>query len=178
MFRLMKLQPPHGWNAVGWELAIVTLGVLIALGAQQMVEGWSWDRKVAAAEETMREEIRSSLLSIVELDQLKSCTAAQLDRLQDALMEGDRPRLASSLMHARCSGSAVFGLISLPGDTRRTGQRPSRRQEAQELFADLSVDPRYAGSPSDLRSAVAGTLFAFRSSEPANFSRAKVCSVA
>ena len=25
MFRLTKLEPPHGWNAVLWELAIVTL---------------------------------------------------------------------------------------------------------------------------------------------------------
>ena len=35
MFRLLKLRPPHGWNAVALELAIVPLGVLIALGAQQ-----------------------------------------------------------------------------------------------------------------------------------------------
>ena len=23
MFRLLRLKPPHGWNAVGWELGIV-----------------------------------------------------------------------------------------------------------------------------------------------------------
>jgi hypothetical protein len=28
MLRLTKLTPPHGWNAVAWELGIVTLGVL------------------------------------------------------------------------------------------------------------------------------------------------------
>lgn len=39
MFRLLKLKPPNGWSAVGWELAIVTLGVLIALGFDQMVKG-------------------------------------------------------------------------------------------------------------------------------------------
>ena len=33
MFRLIKLNPPNGWNAVAWELAIVAIGVLIALGA-------------------------------------------------------------------------------------------------------------------------------------------------
>ena len=38
MFRLTKLEPPHGWNAVFWELAIVTIGVLIALGAQQFAD--------------------------------------------------------------------------------------------------------------------------------------------
>lgn len=34
MFRLLRLKPPHGWNAVAWELGIVTLG------AQQ----WANDR--------------------------------------------------------------------------------------------------------------------------------------
>jgi len=38
MFRLMRLRPPNGWQAVGWELVIVTVGVLIALGAQQLAE--------------------------------------------------------------------------------------------------------------------------------------------
>ena len=38
MFRLLKVRPPNGWNAVAWELVIVTLGVLLALGAQQMAE--------------------------------------------------------------------------------------------------------------------------------------------
>ena len=30
MFRMVKLRPPHGWDAVAWELGIVVLGVLIA----------------------------------------------------------------------------------------------------------------------------------------------------
>lgn len=46
MFRLLMLKPPHGWSAVGWELAIVTVGVLIALAAQQMVS-WLTDRRTA-----------------------------------------------------------------------------------------------------------------------------------
>ena len=33
MFRLTKLKPPQGWKVVAWELAIVTLGVLLALAA-------------------------------------------------------------------------------------------------------------------------------------------------
>src|SRR4051812_5611318 len=36
MFRLLKFKPPRGWSAVAWELGIVTLGVLIALAAQQL----------------------------------------------------------------------------------------------------------------------------------------------
>ncbi len=50
MFRLMRLKPPHGWNAVVWELAVVTVGVIVALAAQEWVEGLSWRGKVAATE--------------------------------------------------------------------------------------------------------------------------------
>ena len=46
MFRLLKLKPPHGWNAVIWELAIVTLGVLVALAAQELASSLD-DRSVA-----------------------------------------------------------------------------------------------------------------------------------
>ena len=42
MFRMLKLNPPHGWRAVAWELAIVTAGVLIALGVQQWAEERNW----------------------------------------------------------------------------------------------------------------------------------------
>ena len=37
MFKSLKLKPPHGWNAVVWDLAIVTVGVLIALGLAKCV---------------------------------------------------------------------------------------------------------------------------------------------
>jgi len=49
MFRLLKVRPPHGWNAVAWELAIVTLGVLMALGAQQWADERSWRQRATAA---------------------------------------------------------------------------------------------------------------------------------
>ena len=61
MFRLMKLKPPNGWNAVGWELAIVTLGVLIALGAQQAIESLNWKREVAGFRDAVHDEIETNL---------------------------------------------------------------------------------------------------------------------
>lgn len=111
MFRLMKLKPPHGWNAVSWELAIVTLGVLIALAAQQMVESWSWDRKVAAAEEAMHQEIKNSLLAVAEIDRLQKCSAVHLDALQDAIIHGDQRKARQIL-----KGDIIFGFGRLWAD--------------------------------------------------------------
>ena len=111
MFRLMRLKPPHGWNAVIWELAIVTLGVLIALGAQQMVETWSWNRKVAAAEQTMNQEIKNSLLAAAELDRLENCSTVLFDKLQEAILRGDRGRGREIL-----ESGVIFGFTRLWAD--------------------------------------------------------------
>jgi hypothetical protein len=60
MFRLMKIRPPNGWPTVWWELAIVTLGVLIALGAQQAVDAWQWRQKVVVVRQSMMAELANN----------------------------------------------------------------------------------------------------------------------
>jgi hypothetical protein len=90
VFRLMKVKPPHGWNAVAWELAIVTLGVLIALGAQQLVETLH-DRSAAA--ETRREitdELNSDLMSIVLRRSSEPCIERRLHELRAIIAEWQR----------------------------------------------------------------------------------------
>jgi hypothetical protein len=47
----------HGWRAFAGEVGIIVLGVLIALGAEQLVDNWSWRQKVNDAERTMRIEL-------------------------------------------------------------------------------------------------------------------------
>jgi len=66
MFRLLKLKPPHGWNAVAWELFIVTLGVLIALGAQQAAESVKQSREAADTRAALTNEIKETL-AVLEL---------------------------------------------------------------------------------------------------------------
>ena len=61
MFRMLRLKPPHGWHAVTWELLIVTLGVLIALGAQQLIETANWRRDVADFRASVRAEMSRDL---------------------------------------------------------------------------------------------------------------------
>jgi hypothetical protein len=66
MFRLLRLKPPNGWKAVGWELLIVAAGVLLALGAQQAVETVNQRREAAQTRETLTNEIKETL-AILEL---------------------------------------------------------------------------------------------------------------
>lgn len=87
MFRLMKLKPPHGWSAVAWELAIVTLGVLIALAAQQIVEA-AHDRSVAAQTRAeVTDELNSDLMSLALRRSAEPCIDRRLGELRAILAE-------------------------------------------------------------------------------------------
>ena len=91
MFRMLRLTPPHGWNAVGWELGIVTAGVLIALGAQQWAENRSWNAKVAQSRQAITEELHKHSTYAVEWRVVQPCIDAQLDRLRQIVVaSGDR----------------------------------------------------------------------------------------
>lgn len=82
MFRLLRLQPPHGWNAVAWELAIVTLGVVIALGAQQIVEAVR-DRSTAGETRAgVTDELNSDLMSMALRQSIEPCIDRRLSELR------------------------------------------------------------------------------------------------
>ena len=50
-------KPLHGWRAFLGEIGIIVIGVLIALGAEQLVDEWHWRQKVGDAEAAMRLEL-------------------------------------------------------------------------------------------------------------------------
>jgi hypothetical protein len=92
MFRLLRVRPPHGWNAVAWELGIVTLGVIIALAAQQWADNLGWRSRTKAATAAIEREVADHYASSVEWRLVTPCLMAQLDRLQSRLMNS-RSRL-------------------------------------------------------------------------------------
>ena len=86
MFRLTRLQPPSGWRAVAWELAIVTLGVLLALAAQQWVENRTIRDKVDASKVALRDELAEHYGYAVEFRTVYPCIKAQLARLRERVL--------------------------------------------------------------------------------------------
>ena len=102
MFRPLKLNPPHGWNAVAWELAIVVLGVLIALAAQQVVQSLH-DRQVAdETREAINDEIAGNLGIVMVRASAEPCIARRLAELRGIIDEWGRtgtfktPRLVAT----------------------------------------------------------------------------------
>lgn len=84
-FHLPK--PLRGWRSFIGEISIIVLGVLIALGAQQLVESWNWSRKVAGAEEQLKRESSLNFLYAAEMATVQPCIDAQLDELRRRLLD-------------------------------------------------------------------------------------------
>lgn len=82
LFRLLKLKPPNGWNAVAWELGIVTLGVLIALGAQEFVQSLHWDREVKETRQALDAELSRNLAAFDFRMDANECLVARSAELQ------------------------------------------------------------------------------------------------
>ena len=82
MFRMMKLKPPHGWGAVAWELAIVTIGVLIALAAQELAGRIHERAEVAELVGALRAELADDRARWEHVRNSDPCTLQRLDALE------------------------------------------------------------------------------------------------
>ena len=93
-FHLPK--PLHGWREFAGEVGIIVLGVLIALGAEQLIEHFSWMHKRSQVEATMREELGDDDgVVAASLIDLSRCSNLVLDKTQQAIDSGaDRHTVA------------------------------------------------------------------------------------
>ena len=86
--RAMKLsvpKPMHGWREFAGEVGIIVIGVLIALGAQQLAEGWQWRQRTDDARVALAREITN--ISALHYERLivQRCLLGRLDFLADRL---------------------------------------------------------------------------------------------
>jgi len=83
-----KLRWDH-WREDARELAIVILGVFIALIAQQVVDGWQWKQKVHASEEAIRHELLDDDgPEVYQRVALHPCQQAALAQIRAAVEDG------------------------------------------------------------------------------------------
>jgi hypothetical protein len=76
-----KPKPVHNWREFLKEYAIIVLGVLTALGLEQMVETIHDRSRVAQARENIRSEIANDVGLMVTRDQTNGCISRRLDEV-------------------------------------------------------------------------------------------------
>lgn len=111
MFRLLRIRPPNGWSAVAWELVIVTLGVLIALAAQQWANNREWHGKVRQSQAALKTELADHYAWSVEWRVVKPCLVAQIDALAQRVQASGH-QLNPAPIHSEPNLSYVIRLPS------------------------------------------------------------------
>jgi hypothetical protein len=81
-------KPLHGWRQFVGEVGIIVIGVLIALGAQQLAEDWSDRQRVERAVAALREEFAADDLSYISYEVAAPCVYAQIDSIERKLASG------------------------------------------------------------------------------------------
>jgi len=95
----MQIQMPkplHGWRAFAGEVGIIVFGVLIALGAQQLVEDWQWRTEARDFSHAVDHELGLDLGTYHATIDHRPCATRRLAELERFLAEssaGRRPRL-------------------------------------------------------------------------------------
>ena len=91
-FHLPK--PLHGWREFAGEVGIIVVGVLIALGAEQVVEEIHQRAELREAEQGMTAELRDdNLPQAYARAAVFNCYADQLDAIEAAVEAGDRAKV-------------------------------------------------------------------------------------
>ena len=94
-FRLPR--PMHGWRAFAGEVGVIVLGVLIALGAQQLVEAWQWNGEVKDFRESVENELGRNLGIYQSSMESRPCVTrrlAELERFMSDSQAGRQDRIA------------------------------------------------------------------------------------
>lgn len=94
-----KPRPVHSWREFFGEIAVVVLGVVIALSAEQLLQKLEMGSKVRHAEREMREEIAyDDGPQVLQRIALAPCIDASLTRIRSAVEEGEpRPAVIAAI---------------------------------------------------------------------------------
>jgi hypothetical protein len=107
-------KPLHGWRAFAGEVAIIVLGVFIALVAEGAVEAWDWHNKVEVAEGAMRQELLTDDgPQMVQRLAMHGCVSSVLDRTRAAVEAGSSRKEIASLIDRYWVDDRTYDHIAL-----------------------------------------------------------------
>ena len=70
--------PPHGWGVLSWDVAVVVIGVLIALGAQQFVDEINWSARVRDQRQSLDRDVAEGVGSAILRNRWQHCLDRRL----------------------------------------------------------------------------------------------------
>ncbi len=85
-----KPRPIHNWRDLTIEVAVIVVGIIIALTGEQLLQGLEWREKISRAEEQIRVEMSDDDgPEIFQRLALGDCIANGLDQIRASVNHGD-----------------------------------------------------------------------------------------
>lgn len=142
-FHLPK--PLHGWREFAGEVGIIVVGVLIALGAEQVVEAMHWRQTIAAERKALDGDVADMWGAMSARVVIEGCMDRRLDEL--------------ALVFARHERGEPLGILAPIG-------RPSVWTGDQSAFHMASADGSLSHMPLTDKAAYFGVVASYDTWEP------------
>ena len=138
-------KPIHGWRGFIGEVGIIVIGILIALGAEEVLTEHNWDRKVEAGETALALEAKTSSSAFAEEMTVGSCLIAQIDALKAKVLAANGPKNVETydsnrgqqVIRAPSREFARDIWVSLLSDGTAAHMKAERRQSTNAYYAQL-----------------------------------------
>ena len=87
-----KVKPVHGLKEFFNEIFIIVVGVLIALGAEQIVQNLHWRQQVAEGKAALSQDFKDALAYAAERRSTQTCVDQQLDSIAATIDQASTAR--------------------------------------------------------------------------------------
>ena len=143
-------KPLHGWRQFAGEVGIIVLGVLIALGAEQLVESAHRRREGVQAEGVIRNEIEVNLGRLKSRREIHECVDRRIEDVQK-LLDGavSEPAIATpnwigrpqywTFLNSRWQAESQAGRAALV-DPRRLSNYGIMYNRMQNLLDEMDAE--------------------------------------
>jgi hypothetical protein len=79
-------EPPSGWRTFTWEVAIVFIGVVLALAGERLIQEYNWGRDARQASTAIKQELAEHRLAAIERLAVQPCMRRQIKALHEKLL--------------------------------------------------------------------------------------------
>jgi len=127
-----KPKPIHSWREFLKEYAIIVLGVLTALGLEQVVEAVHDRSRITQARENIRTEIGNDVGLMVTRDKINGCISSRLDEVDNLIRASAAGKLPAgpiwigipfigAMANSQYSSATQSGAVSLMPSQEQAG---------------------------------------------------------
>lgn len=132
----------HDWRELAREIAIIVVGVLIALTAEQIVDDWQWRHKVDVAERQMRSELLyDDGPQIYQRAAMHPCVQETLDRIRGAVEGGQSRAQIAALIGRYWVDTRSYDRLALDAANASDVASHMPQQDLDDLSTAYEVMP-------------------------------------